>query len=502
MNNFSVNILRSGLVLLYLGLIACVILAIGSVYSYLNTGADRSKMLHTEQLEQRTYRPIITWDTTAVKGRSVNKTMLATIEKDYLNAWRVKANALKNNDINGVSDFYTKRSLGKLKSIIDYNIKNGTTVEMTTLEHHPKIEFMSEDGQIVVISDTEVLQYQKTYQDNQIIDEQNTSNDYKVVLLLQDGHWHIRHLVSTGVRSITSNFETLPLHSKVRGINYYPQKFPWDTFNDSITKATFDSDFNLLKNQGINTIRIFIGYEDFGKEYVQSKKVNKLLELLDSAHSNDLDVLVTLFDFYGNYDVEDWTMTTQHLNQLIPQIMNHPALLGYDLKNEPDLDYENRSPSMVDSWLEQMIYRLKLLDQDHPVTIGWSNAQAATGLSEDVDFVSFHYYEDLDELSNKWEKLRSQLSEKEIVITEYGWSSYTGILGLSSSEKEQAEYHKKANSILKEKKIPAMSWTLYDFNQVPDKVTGILPWRRNPQKFYGFIDVHGNKKPTFKHLSN
>jgi hypothetical protein len=46
-----------------------------------------------------------------------------------------------------------------------------------------------------------------------------------------------------------------------------------------------------------------------------------------------------------------------------------------------------------------------------------------------------------------------------------------------------------------------MSWTLYDFGKVPKSVVGNLPWRKNPQKKFGFITKEGKKKPSFKYIS-
>jgi endo-1,4-beta-mannosidase len=49
------------------------------------------------------------------------------------------------------------------------------------------------------------------------------------------------------------------------------------------------------------------------------------------------------------------------------------AILAWDLKNEPNLDFENRDKSNVLSWLEHMITVVKENAPNHLVTIGWSN---------------------------------------------------------------------------------------------------------------------------------
>ncbi|WP_330444563.1 hypothetical protein Q4Q34_18720 [Flavivirga abyssicola] len=46
-----------------------------------------------------------------------------------------------------------------------------------------------------------------------------------------------------------------------------------------------------------------------------------------------------------------------------------------------------------------------------------------------------------------------------------------------------------------------MSWTLYDFTNIPKEVVGRLPWCKNAQKRFGFIDENGTKKNAFKFIS-
>ena len=81
-------------------------------------------------------------------------------------------------------------------------------------------------------------------------------------------------------------------------------------------------------------------------------------------------------------------------------------------------------------------------------------------------------------------------------------SSYSGFWKpFGSSEEDQANYYKKAQEIIAETDLHFMSWTLYDFDNVPKEVVGNLPWRTNPQKRFGFIDSKGNLKPSFKYIS-
>ncbi|GAL74124.1 hypothetical protein JCM19275_2971 [Nonlabens ulvanivorans] len=460
-------------------------------------------MLHTEQIQERYYIPIIEWDTTSIKGRPLDATTLKSIEEDYLNAWYVRARALKNNTLTGIEDYYTANATTKVTELINFNLSNQITVAMTSLEHHPKVEFFSEDGQLIVLTDTDVLEHEQLYKEGVFLNKTSSLNTYKIILLLEDGYWRIRQFVKVSSKDRLKELSSNPLNLNLKGINYYPKSSPWDTFGTQFNKDTIATDFKIIKNAGLNSIRIFVGYEDFGKEHVSADKLEKLRVLLDQAQLADLKVLVTLFDFYGNYSVSDWTMTQQHLLQIVQTVKDHDALLGWDIKNEPDLDYSSRNKDVVESWLEHMIYRIKLIDDAHPITIGWSNTSSAAALVDQVDFVTFHYYEPLDELETALTELKTVTGLKKIAVTEYGVSSYSGIWNLvGSSEEDQANYHKEAQDLLDKNKLAFMSWTLYDFESVPENVTGTYPWRRNPQKFYGFLDSRGGKKKSsFKYIS-
>lgn len=87
----------------------------------------------------------------------------------------------------------------------------------------------------------------------------------------------------------------------IKGINYYPKNSAWDTFGDLFNKDTIAKDFAIIKEAKLNSIRIFIQYDDFGKADIKEEKLEKLKTLLDLAEAKNLKVIVTLFDFYSDY---------------------------------------------------------------------------------------------------------------------------------------------------------------------------------------------------------
>ena len=136
------------------------------------------------------------------------------------------------------------------------------------------------------------------------------------------------------------------------------------------------------------------------------------------------------------------------------------------------------------------------------VTIGWSNPECAALLRDEVDLVSFHYYKDIEEFEATYADLKKQI-KKPMILGEYGMSTYNGLWNpFGNNEQDQAEYHKKMQAFFSKSDLGYMSWTLYDFNEVPPSVVGRLPWRKARQKYFGFIDTEGNKKEAYNYISN
>lgn len=497
-------LIRVILISTYVLILGIVLFLISGVLSYLNTGADRSKLLHTQVFKEKVYLPKITWKKDGNEGRAISKQVLNEVENNYLDAWYIKQVAYRENDTKGIEDFYTKSARKNIYATIEDNTNKDISIVATTLSHETDILFYSEDGQLIVLDDKNVVEFKKIYQQKKQLFELSEKSNYKHILLLEDGFWRIRHTVKEAVNPYATKIKATKTDTlQIKGINYYPQKTPWDMFGNDFDLSVIANDFKLIKKVGLNSIRIFVPYNDFGKANVKKEKLEKLKLVLNTAEQQQLKVVVTLFDFYGNYDVLDWTLTYKHAKTIVETFKNHKAILAWDLKNEPDLDFKSRDKNNVVSWLEYLLVLVKSIDQKHPVTIGWSNIESASILSDKVDYVSFHYYEDIQQFENKYLALQKQIPNKPLILQEFGLSSYGGFWRpFSSSEEQQANYHETIQKVLAKNKVHFMSWTLYDFEDVPSSVVGRLPWRTNPQKKFGFIDADGKKKASFEFISN
>ena len=497
------NILRTILIASYIMIVALLISGVSAIFSYLNTGADRTTMLHTEIKKVEQYLPKMVWSPLNNEGRPMDSENLNALQNDYLDAWYVRHVAYKSNLKEGIKDYYTEHARENLYLLIEQNKAEGISVESTTLEHHPTLKFFSEDGQMAVITDNNVVEYKRIFKEGNLILETEEQSNYKAIMLLEDGFWRIRHLVKEASEDLQNEDKSVSVDSlNIRGINYYPQANPWEMFGEEFSKDTIAKDFKIIKDAGLNSVRIFVQYEDFGKANVNAEKLVKLKQTLDAAEEQGIGVVVTLFDFYGDYSVLNWTLNQRHAEAIVSYLNDHNALLAWDIKNEPNLDFESRGQELVVSWLNNMIDLVKSVDDKHPVTIGWSNTQSASILKDKIDFVSFHYYEDLKNLDDAIKSLKREIPNKPLVMQEFGLSSYSGLWKpFGSSEEKQADYHKKAQEIIASNNLQFMSWTLYDFNKIPKEVVGRLPWRKNIQKRFGFINRFGIKKGAFKYIS-
>ncbi|NRD21839.1 cellulase family glycosylhydrolase [Winogradskyella litoriviva] len=498
------NILRTILIASYIMIVALIISGVSALFSYLNTGADRSTMLHTEIQKVEQYLPKVNWKPLKNEGRPMDNQTLNALQSNYLDAWYVKQIAYKTNKPAGIKDYYTDSARENLYHFIELNKAEDITIEATTLRHNPTLEFFSEDGQMAVITDRNVIEYKRVFKAEKLVLETTETSNYKMVFLLEDGFWRIRHMVKESGDNYENNSKPISVDSlNIKGINYYPQTNPWNMFGDEFSVDTISKDFKIIKDAGLNSVRLFVQYEDFGKEHVNPKKLEKLKQTLDIADTYNLKVVLTLFDFYGDYSVMSWTLNQRHAETIVRTVKDHNALLAWDIKNEPNLDFESRQKAVVIAWLDNMIDLVKSVDNVHPVTIGWSNTQSASILKDKVDFVSFHYYEDLDDLDKAIKTMKIEIPNKPLVLQEFGLSSYSGFWKpFGSSDEDQANYHKKIQEQIAANNLQFMSWTLYDFTDVPTDVVGSRPWRRNTQKHFGFIDKNGVKKASFKYISN
>ena len=501
------NLYRAFLLLTFLVLNGLILYGLSSLWSYLNTGADRATMLHLPAQLTSNYVPKVIWAPLQNEDRPMEQQTLQELERDYIKAWYVKNNAMETNNHYGVQDYYTDSARVKVFDILDFNKENNTYIKATTIEHHPILEFYSADGKLVVLTDKNIQIHKEVFVDGLSVLKKSSESTFKLMLLLEDGFWRIRHMVEIENKDQENKVEPLAPHefeadiANGKGLNYYPKDNPWNMFGKQFNDSTIDHDFNRINSIGLNTIRIFVPYEAFGNAVVDEEKLGQLKQTMDLAAKNHLKVTVTLFDFYGDYSLSDWTLTHRHAEQIVNTLKDHEALLAWDIKNEPDLDFESRGKENVLSWLHQMIFEIRKWDAKNPITIGWSSPESAVELLKEVDIVSFHYYRKPADFKEAYLQLKKAVGTKPMVLQEYGYSSYSGLWnGYLGSAEDQADYYQEMQATINKENLPFLLWTLYDFEEVPNTVVGRLPWRKSQQKHFGIIDKNGELKPAYRNI--
>lgn len=499
MKNQNKNIYRGLLILTFIGLNLLIVSAISQVMSYLNTGADKSKMLNLSLKSESVYKPYLIWSDTLNPSRPLEKPTKKRVAQDYLNAWYVREVALSTGDRKGIDDYYTQSARNKLDTLLNQNINVKVKIEGTSLNHDLQLEFYSADGQFISFTDNNVTEVKRIFSDNELILEEKTSSSYRVIMLLEDGFWRIRQFVKIkSDEKSNTNIQPESTHSDLplKGINYYPKDTPWDTFGEAFDPKILKTDFEKIHALGLNTIRIFVGYEDFGKADVKPEKLEKLKILMDLAEAENLKVIITLFDFYGDYSVIDWSNTFKHARSIVMSLKSHPALRAWDLKNEPNLDFGSRGEKLVLFWLKNHLEHLKAIDPETPVTIGWSTIESASLLLDQVDLVSFHSYHGFEKFKTGFDDLKAKTT-KPLMIQEFGLPTYSGIWNpFGPDEEEQADFYTEFLDFAKANNISYALWTLYDFEEIPTSVVGRLPWRKAKQKHFGLIDKNGKNKAS------
>ncbi|MEM9389208.1 MAG: cellulase family glycosylhydrolase [Bacteroidota bacterium] len=456
------------------------------------------------------YQPAFNWQPHTNEGRAMEKHTLDKITNDYFASYYYHNLFVSQGQEVGINDFYTKASREKVRFIRTSLDELNQNVLQTTISHDLKLELYAEDGTLVVLKDTQI-NYHQLYENNVFVSGYYDSARFDVMLLLEDNFWRVRHKVrsvrETPVKKIdnnsTGNFITIHENQFIesdekwvsKGINYYPAEFPWEDFWPNLDADLLTKDFGLIREAGFNTIRVFVPYEQFGGAEVKEDYLQKLDTLLQVADKQNLKVIVTLFDFFLAYSVDRWTLSDRHAEAIVTRFADHPAILSWDIKNEPDLDFEAHGEARVKEWLNFMAQRIKTYDPNHLVTIGWSTPEHIETLGESVDYYSFHYYREADELKNHLDKA----FDKPVLLEETGQHSFNAWwYPFRKSDEDQANYLKKVFETIESAGISYNLWTLYDFRQIPDNVVGKAFWRKGIQKNFGLVDRNGKAKPVFE----
>jgi hypothetical protein len=256
----------------------------------------------------------------------------------------------------------------------------------------------------------------------------------------------------------------------IRGINYYPQNYPWRRFLTETDLASVAIELDLLQMHGINALRLFLWHDALfqcpGSGAVpQPQSFARLDGVIALAAERGMYVNLTLHDLpdltdYPLYD--DPAHTRAQRAFIVERYRNEPALFAWDVRNEGDIDYGSNNAANIRFprerilvWAEITAAHVRSLDPNHLVTAGWFTDQEAT--IPFVDFISFHHWSDAASLIARIEATYA-VTDKPLFLQEFGYSTQR------MSEDDQARTLGEIIHFAGQYQLAGwMIWTAFDF---------------------------------------
>lgn len=287
-----------------------------------------------------------------------------------------------------------------------------------------------------------------------------------------------------------------------RGINYYPAATPWSLFWQQFDLAVVEEDFALIRNLGASHVRVFLQRDVFLAQESSETALAHLESLLATAETAGLKVVPTLFDLRPGYGAVTWANDALYLRRVLPALETSDAVAYVDIKNEPDLDIENAPPGQVEAWARSMVGLSREIAPELAYTIGWSSAEAALLLADDLDLITYHDYAPVRESAASLQRVRAAANGVPIHITEIGETSLSVVGGrFPSSDTLQAQRLAERISALGAAD-GIFIWTLYDFQELDPAAIGPSPWVQALQRNFGLFTSDRTRKPAANTVSS
>lgn len=282
--------------------------------------------------------------------------------------------------------------------------------------------------------------------------------------------------------------------ARLAGLNYYPAETPWRDFWPAFDENIIAQDFARITDLGGTAVRVFLTTDYFADPDTQQAALDKLTTLLFLAEDAGLQVMPTLFDLKPTFDPASWAQDYATLQAVLPVLAASPAVTMVDLKNEPDLDFAAHGRPQILAWLTTMATLARIEAPELALTIGWSSSDVALELEEVLDVVSYHDYAELSTARARLEAVQGA-TDRPVMVTEIGVTSYSMALGQPSSPSGQADDLAARFEAL-EGADGVFVWTLYDFPNVDARAVGGSPWVQRLQARFGLFAPDGTAKPA------
>ena len=283
----------------------------------------------------------------------------------------------------------------------------------------------------------------------------------------------------------------------IKGICYHPVPKGEETRSFE----TLEQDLKLMKEAGINTIRVYAPIDD--------RKV------LDAMYAAGMKLVVGFgYNQNGNYDILSGSFT-----EYIENFKNHPVLLMWELGNEYNYHPEWFEGD-IQNWYNAMnsaALKIKEIDKSHPVTTAHGEIPDGQALSScpavDVWGMNVYRWDNPETIFEEWQAV----SNKPMYLSEAGGDSFMKIsaYGYEQGVNEKAQANATENILkntLKNTQI-CSGVTLFSFTdgwwkagnpQSQDEGgwapnSAGVPYDGAPnEEYWGIVDIDRNKKEAFQ----
>ncbi|MFM7444111.1 MAG: hypothetical protein ACKO2N_09410 [Tabrizicola sp.] len=416
----------------------------------------------------------------------------ASVGAALTQAWRAFAVASDTGETALLADHFSSVALGSATLAAEDAARNGT--RMVILEQLARPQFLHLDGSVLQVT-AQATTVRFALKDGALSQIELAQDEARTTLTNETTGWRVFSHERTGSRALPSRSRPAVTIPRLVGFNYYPSGSPWRRFWPDFDPKVIAADLDLVASINGNAVRIFLPVADFGPDQAGQRNLLNLQVFLDLAKARGIAVIPTLFDLKPGYRPALWADDVAYLRRVLPVLVGSSAVVLVDLKNEPDLDRAGHGAGLVDAWLTTMALMTHTIAPQLPLTIGWSSANAAPGLVDLVDAVSYHDYAEPEGTADRLAAVRRTAQGKPVLVTEIGESSYTLALGFPGSPATQATALQDRLGQL-DKADGVLVWTLHDFPQIDAAAVGASPWVQSLQAQFGAFDQAGRMKPA------
>lgn len=208
---------------------------------------------------------------------------------------------------------------------------------------------------------------------------------------------------------------------QVHGINYYPRLSPFELFLTKSEVNVIGKELDVIIASGINTLRIFVSFDQLfqcEQQAIPNPETFRLLdEIIQTIASKDLHIILVLHQDIGTQNQTSWGQ----LQFFVGRYAEEPAILAWDVLDKGDNLYEMYTPEVILTWLADAILAIRQSDSQHLITASWqTNTQDTIPL---VDIVSFQHYGDYLPLRQEIANLKAS-TDKPIILSAIGYSTF------------------------------------------------------------------------------